>query len=37
MLNKEELKLKTIIYIIKKVKVKVVKGLIINLLIITNT
>jgi hypothetical protein len=37
MLNKEELKPKTIIHITKKVKVKVVKGLIIDLLIITNT
>jgi hypothetical protein len=37
MLDKEELKPKTIIYITKKVKVKVVKKLIINLFIIANT
>lgn len=36
MLDKEELKLKTITYIIKGVKVKVIKGLIVNLLIIAN-
>jgi hypothetical protein len=37
MLDREELKLKTITYITKDIKVKVVEGLITNLLIITNT
>jgi hypothetical protein len=36
MLNKEELKPKTIVYITKRVEVKVVKGSISDLFIITN-
>jgi hypothetical protein len=36
MLNRKELKLKIITYIIKGVNIKVVKGLISNLLIISN-